>query len=390
MNMATKHEVLKEHLKEWLATKGNRKRRGELTKELAKATKLHPKSIGRSMRTLQLRKKRPVKKKRGRPRYYDKAVDVAIYELWRWMEYPCAETMHPVLSVYIDSAVKHQRWNHSDEVTGKVHSISLGTLKNRVSTLRSKENMTRGYSSTKPSTLQLLIPIRKSHTWFGLPPGYGQTDTVVHCGDLLSGDVVYSLGIVDFSTYWTEYTAQWNKGEVATRESLETLIDRFPFKLCEIHPDTGNEFINYHVYRWATEEKLALTRSEPYKKNDNMCIEERNNSVPRRHLGYVRMDSQSLVPLVSEILETACLIHNHFRPVRRMTKKERAGAKWHRTYEKVAKTSYLRTLEHPKVSDKFKVKLKDKHHQLDPLSLQDKLAKLKEELRKKLSKLSKK
>ena len=48
MNMATKHEILAEHLQEWMDSKGDKIKRGLLTKELAKATKMHPKSIGRS------------------------------------------------------------------------------------------------------------------------------------------------------------------------------------------------------------------------------------------------------------------------------------------------------------------------------------------------------
>lgn len=386
MNMATKHELLRDHLEEWLSTKGNKTARGKLTTELAKAVKMHPKSIGRSMRTIQLASRRKRGEKRGRARYYDKAVDAAIYELWESMEYPCAETMHPMLSTYIKSHQANECWTHSDETTGKLSAISLGTLKNRVGVLREKENQLRGYSTTKPSAVQLLVPIRKSHTWYGLPPGYSQTDTVVHCGDLLSGDVLYSLGIVDFATYWSEYTTQWNKGQEATRASLETVIPRFPFSLLEIHPDTGNEFINNHIYRWTQTHNITMTRSEPYKKNDNMCIEERNNSIARRHLGYVRIDDQSLVSLTSEIVRLACLIHNHFRPVRRMIKKERIGARWCRTYEKVANTPYQRTLDHTEIPPAVKQKLRTLHESLDPLSLQRELATLKRALEQKLLK----
>ncbi len=384
MNMATKHEVLAEHLEEWLSAKRNKAKRGKLTTELAKATKMHPKSIGRSMRTLQLRSSKKPPKKRGRPRYYDKAVDAALYQVWECMEYPCAETMHPMIGTYIKSCQDNQHWKHGDEATGKLHALSLGTLKNRVRTLRTRENTLRGYSTTKPSAVQLLIPIRKSNTWTGLPPGYAQTDTVVHCGDLLSGDIIYSLGIVDFATYWSEYTAQWNKGQEATRESIAAVVARLPFRLFELHPDTGNEFINNHVYRWTQNNGITMTRSEPYKKNDNMCIEERNNSIARRHLGYVRLADQSLVELAREILRVACLIHNHFRPIRRMMSKTRVGAKWHRVYEKVAKTAYGRVLEQTAVSHKAKAALKATHAALDPLKLQTELARLKQELERKL------
>ena len=128
-----------------------------------------------------------------------------------------------------------------------------------------------------------------------------------------------------------------------------------------------------------------MTRSEPYKKNDNMCIEERNNSIARRHLGYVRLDDYSVLELAQEILRVACLIHNHFRPIRRMVSKTRVGAKWHRVYEKVAKTAYVRVLEQTALSRDVKEKLRAHHGTLDPVSLQTKLTQLKKELERKLS-----
>jgi hypothetical protein len=211
-------------------------------------------------------------------------------------------------------------------------------------------------------------------------------DTVVHCGDLLTVDVAYSVGGVDFATYWSEYTVQWNKGKGATRESIDLLCTRFPFSIREIHPDTGDEFINYHVHAWATDHEIAMTRSEPYKKNDNMCIEERNNTMARRHIGYARIDTRAHIPLAARILEKACLMHNHFRPVRRMTDKVRIGSKWHRTFEKTAVTPYERVQRDKRLSTEARAQVRLFHDTLDPLSLHDELAKLKEELFKKLAK----
>jgi hypothetical protein len=262
--------------------------------------------------------------------------------------------------------------------------MSLGTLKDRVAELREKHNKKHGRSATVSSPLKGAIPIRKSHTWKYLPPGYMQTDSVVHCGDVLTDDVIYTVGCVDFATYWSEYEAQWNKGERATLESLKTIEFRFPFPVLEIHPDTGNEFINYHVYTWTVENSIGMTRSEAYKKNDNMCIEERNGNIPRKHLGHVRLDDQELLPLAQEILRTACLLENHFRAVRRMTSKERVGGKWKKTYEKESKTPYLRVLERKEISEDAKEKLKKEHESLNPLALKRNLDMLKQELGKKL------
>lgn len=375
--MATKHEVLRANLPQWLASKGKKKERGLITKRLAVTLSIHPKSVGRAMRRVQLQGTHKPEK-RGRAVVYGTDVTDALVCIWEAMNMPCAENMYPAISVYIPFLKKQERW--STTLVKQLDTVSVGTLKNRIAIFRAKRGTTRGKSATVSSPLKGMIPIRKSHTWQGLAPGFLQTDTVVHCGDLLTGDVLYSVGCVDYATYWHEYTAQWNKGQEVTRDSLEVLCDRFPMPIQELHPDTGNEFINYHLQQWATEKGYALTRSEPYKKNDNMCIEERNNSIARKYLEYARLDDVAMVPCARDILEVVCTLHNHFIPVRRMTSKVREGARWKRTFEKVAKTPYQRVLEHSTVSEEVREKLRTKHATLNPLLLKQELDTLRKKL----------
>jgi len=337
------------------------------------------------MKRLQLRDP-ALEEHRGRPVTYGNDVCALLSVVWEVMGYPCAEHMTPsALDTYVRFLCEEDGWNYGDDTVTLLMEMSESTKKRHIQHMREKRSMLRGRSATVSSPLKGMIPIRKSHTWQELGVGYVQTDSVVHCGDLLTGDVVYSVGMVDFRTYWTEYTAQWNKGEVMTQESLVTIRERIPFALSEIHPDTGSEFINYHVHRWATREGIAMTRSEPNKKNDNMCIEERNNNIVRKHLGYHRLDDVSFVPLASEILRVACLLHNHFLPVRRMTSKVRIGAQWKRTFEKEARTPYERTMRDTSISEETKVTLRRVHDSLNPLHLRRELDRLKETLMKKLA-----
>jgi hypothetical protein len=168
MNMATKHTVLQDHLKTWLACKGDRKQRGELLQRLARALHLHEKSVGRSMKRLQM-KESYGKEKRGRPLYYTKDVDRALSKVWDVMGCPCAENLWGAITEYVEYFIKENDWGFDDEVTGKLRAMSLGTLKLRVATLRKKQGMVHGRSATVSSPLKGMIPIRKSHTWNGLP-----------------------------------------------------------------------------------------------------------------------------------------------------------------------------------------------------------------------------
>jgi hypothetical protein len=68
-----------------------------------------------------------------------------------------------------------------------------------------------------------------------------------------------------------------------------------------------------------------------------------------------------------------------------MLTKERRGARWHRTFEKVSQTPYLRVLEHPAIPQEVKDKLKEEHDSLNPLELKRKLDTLKAVLSRKLT-----
>ena len=172
------------------------------------------------------------------------------------------------------------------------------------------------------------------------------------------------------------FRAQWNKGQDATKESLETIQKKLPVPILGLHPDTGSEFINWNLKHWCDAETIEITRSEPGKKNDNMYVEERNGHVVRKYLGYVRFDCPLVVPMMNELYAALALYLNHFQAVRRTETKERIGAKYKRTYEKVAKTPYTRMLEHPVVSDAVKERLRADHEKLNPLLLKRELDRL--------------
>ena len=217
MNMSTKQEVLRANLTTWLATTPYSKERRDLVVQLARTLKIHPRSVGRAMKRTQLSSTGHIRRA-GRPRLYTTEVDAALRLLFDEMDSPCAENMKPAIDTYLHWLVVEGRWNFNDETEALVKGISIGTLKTKIACFRAKDGTARAYSATRTSPLKALIPIRKSHTWHGLPPGHVQMDTVVHCGDRLTGDVIYSVGAVDFDTYWSMYTAQWNKGEAATTQ----------------------------------------------------------------------------------------------------------------------------------------------------------------------------
>ena len=381
--MNTRKEVLKEHVQEWLACKGDRVKRGEMAKNIADSLKIHRKSVSRSFLNIQLSRQTDTEH-RGAVLYYDASVQAALYYVWDTMGRICAENLHSDIGTCVGNLQKYNHWKHGDEATAKLCAMSLGTLKNRVGKLMDKYEPLHGRSSTRPSHLKSIIPIFKG-PWTGFPPGYGQLDTVAHCGGSLLGDYMFSVNYTDASTYWVVLHAQWNKGEQATLESLKYIQENLPVPLLGLHPDTGTEFINWLLKKWTVSENISYTRSEPGKKNDNMYVEERNGHVVRKFLGYGRYGVQEVVPLVNEYYVYLTLYLNFFIPVRRTLTKTRVGAKYVRTTEKNGKTPYARMLEHKEVKEPVKESLQALYETLDIFVLREQLATLKHTITKLIS-----
>lgn len=379
MTMDTRGKVFAEQLSAWLKAKGNRNKRGEITAHMVFATKCHPKSVSRTFKRLQLRGAAHPER-RGRFRIYGHTVTAALREVWEVGDHACGELLHPMIAEYVAALQKDMQWKHGSEVTAKLFMMSERTVKRRVTVFRKEYGVKKkGLSGTSPSALKHIIPIRKG-PWHNTLPGDGQLDTVAHCGDSLAGSFIWTLNYTDMATYWTVIRAQWNKGQGATKENVVSIRKRLPFHLAKLHPDSGGEFINWVLKDWCDAEHIDLSRSEPYKKNDNMCVEERNGHVIRRYLGWDRLDEIETLPLVNELCDTVTLYVNHWKAVKRMISKERIGAKYKRTYEKRALTPYARVMAREDISDEAKEKLRKEHETLNPLSILKKIATLRKKI----------
>lgn len=371
MNMATKKSIFDEHLSEWMAARNDKKQRGEIIEHIVFTAKVHPKSVPRSFKRIQMRDASK-REGRGRKTYYTPDVLAALTDIWEAAGRACGELLHPQIPEYVEVLKRDKMWLHGDNATNKLLEMSECTVKRKTVKLAISRGENRGRSSTKPSSLKAVIPIFKG-PWKDLSPGNGQLDTVAHCGDTLLGDFIFTLNYTDSATYWTIIRAQWNKGQYATVENMKEIRRRLPFPLLMMHPDTGGEFINRNAKEWCDREGIQYTRSEPGRKNDNMYVEERNGHVIRKYLGYARLDNMESLPFVIELCDALELYTNHWKAVKRQTTRERVGAKYVRRYEKKAKTPYHRVLEREDVSDDVKQKLREQHDTLNPLVLKQKI-----------------
>lgn len=364
MTMATKQEVFWEHLEAYL--KASKCEQGKILDHVCFVTGLHRKAAVRKFKRLQMEGP-TLSHKRGRPTIYGPDVTAALRTVWEAGNEVCGELLHPVTQEYIDILQRDGMWKHLPDPTAQLRAMSEATMKRRVGKFLKARRRRKGISGTKPSHLKQIVPIFTG-PWKNKPPGYGQIDTVRH-SDSAFGDAVHTVNYTDAATFLTIPHAQLNKGERATRESMQAIQGKMPFPWLGAHPDSGSEFLNYFVKEWCDSETIELTRSRPNRKNDNMYVEERNGHVVRKFVGYLRLDCVEAVIALNELYTVLTPYLLHFVAVRRMTGRQKVKSKYQRQYEKKAKTPYQRILEHPAVRESIKEKLRQKHAKLNPLLL---------------------
>lgn len=370
--MATKQEVIREHLPRYL--KASRSEKKHILDHLSAVLGIHRKAVIRSLTREQMRDRMKPKKKPGPRMIYTPDVTAALKDVWIAGNEVCGELLHPLVEEYIDILVRDHMWSHSGTATHKLRQMSERTMKRRVGHFFKIRRGRKGISATKPSALKKLIPVFTG-PWEDKPPGWGQIDTVVHCGSTLIGDMVYTLNYTDGATYMVIPHAQWNKGMEQTKKSMVTIKSRMPFTWLGAHPDTGSEFINRFVMEWCAGEHIELSRSRPGKSNDNMYVEERNGHVIRKTVGYIRLDCYEAVDALNALYDVLTPYLMHFVAVRRTLEKEKVQSRYRRTYEKIPKTPYTRILEHAAVDESVKARLRTEHASLNPLILKREIEK---------------
>lgn len=372
MTMTTKHEVLKDKLADYLAAGKQGKK--EILDTLETTIHMHRQAIIRRLNTLATRDPGWQKSSPGRKELYGPKITQALKEVWELADHICAERLHPQLPEYVDVLKRCKEWKYPTDTTNLLRAMSLGTTKDRIESFPKVPR--GGTGTTKPSELKELVPIRRG-PWDNPPPGKGEVDTVAHCGSSLVGDYAFTCQYTDVATIWTLLSAQWNKGMVATKESLKAMRKRCPLTLTGFDFDSGSEFINYEVVPWCNSltPKITCTRTRPYYKNDHGRIEQKNYTNVRHWVGYLRYDQPEQVVILNQLYLVLEDYINFFLPSQKCIGKERTGSKYKRIYDK-SQTAYQRVLAHPSIPEEVKTRLKKKYDTLNPKTLKKQLEQL--------------
>lgn len=373
--MTTKLELLEGCLPRYL--KASKEDKGVILGELCAHTGLHRKAVIRALRRLQLSSaavRTEHRHRGGRAVVYGPDVTPALKFVWELSFELCAERLRPVIGDYVRILRTDGQWPYPETPTMQLLKMSVGTMKRRIAHFQ-KTRLRTNSCTTRPSSIKVAIPVRHG-PWENPLPGYGEIDTVVHCGTILAGDMAFTVNYTDIATTWFVARAQLNKGEVRTRESIGAMRAQLPFRMLGLDPDSGSEFINWHLKEWCDHESIELSRSRPYRKNDNAHIEQKNRCHVRDFLGYQRIAMPEQISLMNELYAGPLYgLINFFQPSMKLQSKERIGSRYRRVYD-TPKTPLARVLEHPAITPEIKFALIQEYKTLNPLHLKKEIDRL--------------
>jgi hypothetical protein len=319
------------------------------------------------------------RRRRAPKRTYGPELVAPLKKLWAMLDYVNAKRLKAALPELLERLHACKELRLRKAIRTKLLQMSAATIDRLLKPERAKYTLKRR-SHTKPGTLlKHQIPIRTFSDWNDDRPGFLEMDLVGHEGGIVEGDCCFTLDVTDIASGWTEQAAVRNKAQAAVFEALEQIRNRLPFPVLGLNSDNGSEFINNQMRRFCLAQKITLTRSRPYRKNDTCHIEEKNWSIVRRFVGYARYESDAACRMLNELYDVLRDYTNFFLPSVKLKEKIRDGAHVVRRYHP-AMTPYQRVMQSPDVPKDIKERLKAHYQTLNPAQLQRRLRTLQKRL----------
>jgi len=300
---------------------------------------------------------------------YDNSIKPTLVKLWGIFDYPCGQRLKTLIK---DELQRLRNFNEifcSDVVAEKLNKIGTATIDRKLKHEKEVLFLGKKYIKKNTSTILNLIPVKTATEFDRNKVGFSQVDCVEHNGSSCSGEYVNSLCFVDVCLGWWEAEAVTGKGQTGSLEAIDNIRTRLPYSLLGIHPDNQSNFINYHAIVYAEKNGLELSRSRPYKKNDNCFIEQKNSTHVRKVFGYIRYDTQEEMDVINDLYRGDLRLYkNFFQPVMKLVSKTRIKGRIYRKYDE-AKTPFKRLLESGQISKEKSEELFKLYESLNPAEL---------------------
>jgi hypothetical protein len=101
--------------------------------------------------------------------------------------------------------------------------------------------------------------------------------------------------------------AIWGRGQAGTLAALQDIEAGLTSALLGLGSDNGGEFLNHHVLNWLQQRArpVFMTRSRPWRKDDNAHVEQKNWTHVRQNFGYERHDNPEVMEPINRLVKGA-------------------------------------------------------------------------------------
>ena len=358
--------------------KAGKKGKTRLLNEARKRTRLNRKVLIGKLAHAPVPKRR--KKERGpRKRTYTPEVLGALVKVWEIFDYPCGQRLAPALRQEVERLRKAKELVCSGDMAAKLRHISPRTIDRLLAREKQVRQLRQNRNPSVHPLLYQKIPVKVASEWDTDQVGNLQVDYVAHCGRSTAGEYLHTISAADIATGWWEGEAITGRSQKATEEGVDGIRQRLPFRIREIHPDNDTGLINDLLWRYCRKAKIKMSRSRPYKKNDNAWVEQRNWTHVRKVVGYRRMDTAGELLILRDLYASLTLYKNFFQPTMKLKEKVRVGGKIHRKYDE-PKTPYQRLLESGQISAAARKRLQAQYESLNVAELRRRIEELRNQL----------
>jgi hypothetical protein len=375
MDMRSREQYLDSVRQEY--RQASREQKTKLLNEARKRTRLNRKVLIRKL--AHPPKAKPSSRRSPRGATYGPEVLAVLVKLWELFDYPCGQRLVPAVRTELERLRQSREVHCSQAVAGQLERISPSTVDRLLAREKQVRQLRRNRNPAAHPLLYQRIPVKVAAEWNTRQVGNLQVDYVEHCGRSNGGEYIHTLSAVDIASGWWEGEAISSRSQQSTKEGMEAIRARVPFRIREIHPDNDSGMVNDLLWRYCKEARIKMSRSRPYKKNDNAWVEQRNWTHVRKVVGYQRLDTTGELRVLRELYAQLRLYKNFFQPAMKLTAKTRIGGKIHRKYDQ-PRTPYQRLLESRQLTAAAEEQLRQQYESLSVVKLRQGIEQLRERL----------
>ena len=339
--------------------------KGRILDELCKVTGWHRKHAVRALAgESAIERDGP----RQRKPAYGAIIKDALVALWEASDRLCGKRLKVMIPTLLPALERHGRLKLDKAQRALVLGVSAATIDRllidtKIAAAGGKRRRVGFYSAVRRE-----VPVRTFNDWNDPAPGFCEVDMVAHGGTSVAGSFIQTLTMVDVATGWTECMPLVTRESGLVVQAMERAQSLFPWLVLGADFDNDSAFMNEVVVPWCRAQKIEVTRSRAYKKNDQAFVEQKNGAVVRRLVGYGRFEGIETARILVRLYAASRLHTNFFQPSFKLKDKRREGAKVIKRYHAPA-TPYARALAHPKLSKAVKKRLRELYRTLDPVAL---------------------